>query len=642
MADSNRNSSYMQSSDAMRRSMTRNSHYSHVSTHSWVINNQQNPPPPPEDYEPLPSPVRSPRPLPDPLPSPARTPRPLPDPQLQPLHHPQQPQVLRTTNGTPPDDEEEYMNIDPNFPGMETGYLTEGVGRGRSTRPTPMSPSTAEGSGRGRTFVGGFVDGLRRLPRVVLKYRSFGEKRKYFRRATLGSGGTVTNGTDMTTGNTLPLYVSNPPTPVAGPSNSRYIESLEMPVPHPAEEPPSRILGPSLSQRRRHPSFRVTPPSEEVTGHELAAESPLDFEQPSQITSGPPIRNSNVVTIFDLPGQEDYPSEDPPMPLPVPTPNRRSESQHQPSPPASIPAETLPQSPVLAHPPPASDYRKMTLTSSPRSPRTLTTSLSSEPSFSSELSPVKNFFVKLYHLPWIAHERVTADYRPKGHGRPRGSAHGLKKPMSSWYRGKPGLVLALKGGSGDLDLLSSGNGSRRTSGAVPSPARHRSPDQRRPRNREHHRHTQSTDNPNRSHEHQSRHRRNTTSTAEAQQLNMTNGSPVIPAVYPYPYPYPFPYPSYPAPPPQRAQSQSTPRGPRPHRTPTYPHGYAPYQPPQPPPPVFVMHSPAQTSSSGGASHVYLPMQLVPGAFTQEPVHETPPASPGAGAGAGEAVAAGEA
>ncbi|KAG6830518.1 hypothetical protein H0H87_007816 [Tephrocybe sp. NHM501043] len=611
------------------------------------MQNQQNPPPPPlEDTERLPSPVRTVRPLPDPLPSPIRTPRPLPDPQLQPQHHPQS-QALRATNGDPLEEDEEYMNIDANFPGLETGYLTEGLGRGRTPRPTPVSPSTADlASGRGRNFVGGFVNGLRRLPRVVLSYRSFGEKRKYFRRATFGSGGTLSNGTDMTTGNTLPLYASNPPTPVAGPSASRYVESIEMPVAHPADvDPPPVILGPSLSQRRRHPSFRVTPPSEEVAEQEAAELAP----DTAQTTIPVPLvsnRASNVVTIYNLPGQEGHEEvEDPPMPVRIPTPNQRSASPHQESLPASSPAEALPQSPVLVHPPPAADYRKMT--SSPRSPTTLTTSFSSVSSFSSELHPVKNFFVKLYHLPWIAHERVTADYRPGSHRGNHGLGGGIKRPMSSWYRGKPGLVLSPKSGSGDVDLLSSGDGSRRASGVsslpVPSPALHtrrRSTDHSRSRHREHRRHTHDDSRPTRSHEHRSRHRRNTTSTAEIQQPN--RGSPMIPAVYPYPYPYPIQYASFSSQPPQRAQSHSTPRGPRPHRTPTYPHGYAPYQPPQPPPPVFVMHSPTQTSSSGEASHVtnqimspvFVPMQLVPGAFTQEPIQATasPPAAEADAAG----------
>ncbi|KAF8063242.1 hypothetical protein FPV67DRAFT_1672274 [Lyophyllum atratum] len=616
MADSNYDSSFTRS-DAVRRSMTRNSHYSHASTHSWVLNTQQNPPPPPEEPEPTPSPMR--------------TPRPLPDPQLQPSH---QMQVLHATNADPGDDEEEYMNIDANLPGMESGYRTEGLGRGRSPRQSPLvaSPtSTRDLDPRsGRSFVGGFFNGLRRLPKVVLKYGTIGDKRKFVRRGTFGSGGTATSATGMTTGNTLPLYVSNPSTPVAGPSNTRYVQAIDMPVPFPAEEPPPVILGPSLNQRRRQPSFRLTPPEEvaeqdNVTVSQHSYPFPADPPQFSEGLVEPP-RNANTVTVYHLPGQEGYPAEEPPIPLPTPTPNRRSGSQQQQPAQDPIPAETPSQTPVLAHPPPAADYRKMTLSSSPLSPQTLATSLTSEASFSSELNPVK--------------QRVTVDYRPTGHGHQEGRR--VKRPMSSWYRGTPGVVLSPKAGSGELDLLSAGSGSRRASTgtsstpiASPPPARvrHRSSDHHRHRHREHHRRTHDENTPQRIHEGRTHHRhRDTTSTTEMYQQQ--GASPIIPAVYPYAYPYPYPYQTLPSPVHQRTHSQSTPRGPRPHRTQTYPHGYVQYQTtqPPPPPPMYVIHSPTQTNSSGEAgrgtqvlSPVYMPMQLVPGAYNQDQVTVSPPA-----------------
>ncbi|KAG6818608.1 hypothetical protein H0H93_003484 [Arthromyces matolae] len=335
MTESNRNS-LMQTGDAIRRSLTRNSHYSHTSTQSWVMSNQQNPPPPPpEGPEPLTSPVRASRPLPDPIqPSPAWTARPLPEPQLQAQHHPQ----LHSTNADPPDDDEEYTNIDPNFPGLQTGYLSEGMGRGRRV-PIVESPTAVgvdvipprEHAG----FVGGFVNNLRRLPRVMLKYRSFGDKRKYIRKATYGSGATLTNATDMTTGNTLPLYASNPPTPVAGPSNTRYVEAIQMPVPHPAEpssEPSSDILGPSLSQRR-HPSFRVTPPSDEAPEQQPSIPLSIANDHEPVVPSVPPTagspRISNAVTIFNIPGHEEYPMEEPNLPLPDATANRSTFWDHE-------------------------------------------------------------------------------------------------------------------------------------------------------------------------------------------------------------------------------------------------------------------------------------------------------------------------
>jgi hypothetical protein len=68
------------------------------------------------------------------------------------------------------------------------------------------------------------------------------------------------------TGNTLPRYTSNPSTPVAGPSNTQYFQDGQMHVlpsttttPHPQ---PATYTPPNT--QRRHPSFRVTPPSEVI------------------------------------------------------------------------------------------------------------------------------------------------------------------------------------------------------------------------------------------------------------------------------------------------------------------------------------------------------------------------------------------
>ncbi|RDB16576.1 hypothetical protein Hypma_002744 [Hypsizygus marmoreus] len=618
--------------DAVRRSMTRNSHYSHVSvspsTRSWVYSNQQHPPPPPEEVTPVPSPVR--------------TARPLPDPQLQPQN---QQSALRITNDIEPvDDEEEYMNIDANAPGLESGYQTEGMGRGKSPRIVAASSGLERWDGSspgGRSFVGGFFHGLRRLPKVVMKYGSTGEKRKFPRRGTFGTEGTVTSATGMTTGNTLPRYASNPPTPIAGPSNVQYVQATEMPVPFPADAPP--ILGPSLSQRRRHPSFRITPPSEGVAEPQRIV--PLETPQFADAVVESP-RNANTVTVYNIPQDEAFGHEDMPVPitgpvLPTPTPNRRSDSQHVQSVHPSVhdanPIADLSQSPVTAHPLPAADYRKMTLSTSPTSPTTLTTDLTSEPSFSSQLNPVKRFFQTLYRMPWIAQERVTVDYRPRGRGQGVMGARGITK--RSWYRGTPGVVLSGKTGSGDLDLLSSATGSRRastnTASTPRSPlmtheaarVRHRPADHR-------HRHTRhrASDNTQErgSREYRRRHR-NTTSTGTGTPAEMMqhqrNTSPIIPAVYPYSYQYPFPFP-VPSAAPERTHSHSTPRGPRSHRTPTYPHGYAPYQPPPAAPPMYVIQSPAQTNASGESpqtqgqgqitlSPVYVPMSLVPGTFTPD-------------------------
>lgn len=615
--------------DAIRRSMTRNSHYSHASvsasTRSWVYSTQQNPPPPP--VEPIP------------VPSPVRTPRPLPDPQLQPQAYPQ---VFHTTNGIDPADEEEYMSIDPNVPGLDAGYRTEGLGRGRSPRVVATNPTNPRGEGGSRSFVGGFVNGLRRLPKVVMRYGGSGEKRKFTRRGTFGTEGTATSVTGMTTGNTLPMYTSNPTTPVAGPSNVRYVQAMEMPpVPPLPETFPQGTIGTGIgSQRRRQPSFRITPPSE-VTEPEETHEYPFPEVDPPQFAQAVGSSRTNAdtttVLVYSDPPQDLGPPED----GPAPTPNRRSPSVTQPQLQGESHDPTPTQSPVLAHPPPAEDYRRMALSSSsPASPITLTTTImTSEPSFSSELNPIKRFFHTLHTMPWVAHDRVTVDYRPGGKsGGRRGG--GTKKPMASWYRGKPGLVTSTRTGSGDVDLLSGGSGSNRTSAGtnltpLASPhtdrSRHHSSDHRR-RRREHRHHR------DRDRDHHSRRRDTTSTAAEAEMMHQRNTSPILPAVYPYPYPYSYGYPTFPSPPSphHRAPSQSTPRGPRSHRTPPYHHGYPQYQPPPPAPPVYVFQqSPTPTAGSGELSQgqgqvmspVYVPMQFVPGAFNPEGLGNSPTSSP---------------
>jgi hypothetical protein len=619
---------------AIRGSVNRNSLYSHgsvsASTRSWVYSTQQNPPPPPEPIT---------------LPSPVRTLRPLPDPQLQPQHH--HPVYHLTNAGEEEEEEEEYMNIDPNDDEIDTGYRTEGLGRGRS----PMVPSSRPDDSGSRSFVGGFVRGLRRLPKVVLRYGGNGDKRKFFRRGTLGTEGTATSITGMT-GNTLPRYTSNPSTPVAGPSNTQYFQHEQMSMPQPAPFPPGAT---SNGQRRRNPSFRVTPPSElveqEENGLEYVSESPAQLPAPLADSSRD-VERATVMLYQDA--QQDVAV---PPSRPASTPLRRSDSAHvRHSEPVSVrrsdshrqpsdagaanqPPEQV-DSPVLAHPVPASDYRKMGSLVSPTSPTTLTTAtFTSEPSFSSELHPVKRFFTTLYHMPWIARDRVTVDYRPGGS---RGARRGVvKKPMMSWYKGTPGVVTSGKTGSGSLDLLSSGGSeSRRESAATgPTPlaspvaerAKPRSDRHRHSRRDRHHRRDRDRD---RRRERRSRRRDTFSTAATAEMHHIRSTSPIVPTAYPYPYPYPYTtYPSFAAPPPVEP-TYSTPRGPRSHRAPTFPHGYIPYQPPPPVPPMYVIHSStgqthASGSGSGDTSHgqlsthgqmlspVYMQMQLVPGSFNAE-------------------------
>ncbi|KAJ7729232.1 hypothetical protein DFH07DRAFT_184190 [Mycena maculata] len=92
-----------------------------------------------------------------------------------------------------------------------------------------------------------------------------------------------------------------------------------------------------------------------------------------------------------------------------------------------LPAEQY-GSPQLVEPQPGSDYAKMD--SPPRS----------EASFGSYVSRVQHFFRAVNALPWIATERVTVDYIPRGKAGQLPAASGptprpraARRPMISWY-----------------------------------------------------------------------------------------------------------------------------------------------------------------------------------------------------------------
>ena len=119
-----------------------------------------------------------------------------------------------------------------------------------------------------------------------------------------------------------------------------------------------------------------------------------------------PRQNADTTTVLVYNDPE--PDILPPPSRPASVPIRPSEVHDEPPlAPTNQPTPPV-QSPVLAHPPPAADYRKMGSVLSPTSRTTMTgTTFSSDPSFSSEINPVKRFFHTLYRMPWIAHGRVT-------------------------------------------------------------------------------------------------------------------------------------------------------------------------------------------------------------------------------------------
>ena len=643
--------------NVMRRSMTRGSHNSHASaisasTRSWVASNQMNPPPPPVERSSSIglTPFHGPRPLPDPQ-SVRRTPVRNPAPAIE-------------------DDEgEEGLPIGPSSLAMQGGHkpevLTEagdiGNAQGRSKRG-------------GRSLIGGFMSGLRRLPTVLRIGGGQKHKRRLARQGTLGTEDTSSPATAMTTGNTLPRYLSNPS---IGPSNPQFAHRLSIAVANGALPPDA---SPSVFQTRNHPhlnsssgplqpirdssppplldrSFqrhpeprpnvptiiRVTPPS----ANEAIIEERISdiYDEPtahhpqfeSHVTSNPNTNlNDTRATVLVYHNSDDshdsHPTITPPAQPAVHGP--RVSYAYQPSPrtsnrirdePPPLPTTTgMPITSTTPMSPPRGgssvEGPKDTLSTTQTSRYTITTMASHyDPSFASHLTPIEKFFKGLYNLPWVARERVTIDYRPGDSNRAKIKVRGgVKRPMASWYRA---VVSRSRRGSRDLDLLSNGTGSASAStslGNSLSPLT--SPTSRRSgRSSNNNRYQKSPQN---HHRRRKMRRRGTTTLTDPPR----NASPLLPAVYPYqcpPYPYTYPYGSYPPGPIPLPISHTAP--PRRRHAPKYPYGYAPYQPmPQPPPPpppqpmYFVAPTP-QPNNEGWQGKDMMGQQAVP----QGPVQVSP-------------------
>ncbi|KAF8964510.1 hypothetical protein BDZ97DRAFT_1815464 [Flammula alnicola] len=641
------------------QSLARNSHYSHhsvaPSTRSWVYPYQQNRPgpPPPQPLD---------------LPTPVQPLRPLPNPHASSLSHSHGPHgPLRVVNNPDPlnfDGGEEIMNVDVSGPLVNLEFQPSGSGKGVKAGSW-SNPST------GKSFVGGFVKGIRKLPRVMFGYGA-------------GIGG----GTLVTEGNTLPVYTSNPPTPVVGPGRSplnfHHGPAIAMPQPTIPESPPPDVVRLDEQGRSNH-NFRVNPHSESFANDDngnfydyngltdessttvmLYGDRPSHYYDRNQDTPAPtppvvsrqlstspglsylsaeplaPVRSASfhssqgtahVPPSIDVsqriqtqePGlRVSYASQTPPrratpqsliagtFPSSSTPPQRQSQSQShaatQVTDTNAVPADEQIQSPVSVHPEPANDYLKMTSSPPPTSHHTSTITTSfSDPSF----------FKTLYHMPWISHERVTVDYLP---------GEGLAKPLSSWRS------------SATLDLLSNGTRTSASPGtslrasialALGSPLAA----QRNGHHRSHHH--RSSSRHHRSHHSSTSHKKqrrkatwmdstNTNTHADRQQAKLAS-SPFIPPVYPFQYP-PYPYPpfsAFPVPAPavvaeqppqtQAGERPASPRGPRGESQQQQPMlyappaGYASYQPMISPQQVYLLQS-ASTQANNS-----VPPALVPGA-----------------------------
>jgi hypothetical protein len=647
--------------NVMHRSMTRGSHNSHASasasTRSWVMSNQMNLPQPPLQRSSSSglTPFHGPRPLPEPQ-SVRRTPVRYPTPAIE--------------------DEEaaEDRPIGPSSLGMQYCQQPEEPAGGGDNYTSPISPPKRGG----RSLIGGLMSGLMRLP-TALRIGGGGRKSKKrnARQGTLGTTDTSSPITGITTGNTLPRYLSNPS---IRPSNPQFAHRLSIAVangalppdaspsafqtrPHPQPNP---SIGPFQPNRNpspppllnhpfeRHPGtprpkvptiIRVTPPSanEDITEErisDLYDEPTAEHPQYENLAPSNPITNLNDTraTVMVYNNSDDSHESNPTIIPPVqpthgprvsyasqPTPRTSGRIRDEPPPLPTTPFATPPLSPPRGVS--SVEVPKGLLSPHPTSHYTTTTMASHyDPSFASHLTPIEKFFKGLYNLPWVARERVTIDYRPGDSNRAKIKVRGgVKRPMSSWYRS------VVSRGSRDLDLLGSGT----RSGSSASTSLGNSLTSRRSGRSSNHNRYQT---PPQNHRHRRTRRSGTTLTDPPQRTV----SPLLPPVYPYqvpPYPYTYPYGSYPPAPMPPNHTVPPARG---RRVPKYPHGYTSYQPmPQPPPPppapmYFIAPSPpplnnhtmGQPVMPQGAVQVSpVVMQYVPGALNQNTALASPPITP---------------
>ena len=237
--------------DTIRRSLTRNSYYSHnspsvnVTTRSWV-HSQQNTPGPPS------------LPLPIPLPTPVQPLRSLPNPHAR----QRRPPVLYTVNPSEPlDSEEDQQRLD----NIRLGLQKAGPSKLRRKPPASIHSSVHNVKDKKPTVLGGLVKSIRRISKII-RYGGKGARSK----------GTLGTDREGTTGGSLPQYTSNPPTPIVAPIPSRphhYAhQPMEMQIPTTVP-----VLGSSPPEvvrlddvRRCQPGFRIMPPSINIARSETA------------------------------------------------------------------------------------------------------------------------------------------------------------------------------------------------------------------------------------------------------------------------------------------------------------------------------------------------------------------------------------
>lgn len=323
-----------------------------------------------------------------------QTPRYVPPPGFQHTRTPTP--VLRKSAPTITESEldAEYMTVsvddrdECNYPGHGYGF-------------SEVMPVATNGKSEKKNFVGGFVSGLRRLPKVMSKSRL----RDYGKPERQGTGGTAAS-TIETGRTTLPRY-TGPFMPGVATSNSDDIPTVER------LETPPRASSVSPHPRHVHSDSDASGDGRRERLM-LSAVREHSFEHSLHPSLHPPrahSRSDNTST-----------SSRPPFEREGDLPNAMST-------PILADASIRVSSPILAEPRPSADFMKM---DSPIRPPPAE-------SIRSQIARAGKFVRDLNRLPWIASSGVSSIYVPGEATTRRYSRPISKNKGSSWYtsRAKP-------------------------------------------------------------------------------------------------------------------------------------------------------------------------------------------------------------
>ena len=364
---------------------------------------------------------------------------PRPQPSLQPSYPepihglPAPVMVPRAMSDLEEEADDEYMEVEPM---ADTG--------------APLYSSAFDDEPRqgGRRFVGGFIRGLKKIPKAMR--RGFSpHKRELPTPPGLAYYDSPYRSQYI---DDMEPHESEAAPPYDAPSDHvegdmRYTDGINMPAeftsPSPSLTPSQTIHAPRSESQLTYESV-TNPPARHVSQH-----GSLHHSQ----KSSPPrtVRNPDPTSPTDDSGTATQHSprfEQPPLES---EPESAYRTPHlSPLAPARRPTVTVQSptgSPVYFEPPPADDYAGMDMASlSDHSP---------EPSVPTQLSRVARFMRDLKNLPWIS-PNVTVDFDPTDAEQAR-YAH-TQGPGKSWYTGH----------LQDLDLLAGGSGARR----LTAPASH--------------------------------------------------------------------------------------------------------------------------------------------------------------------------